>query len=103
MLVTGNINSSLPLILNQLKSVDLAFIDANHTYKATMDYYQMIYTKCHAKSVLIFDDIYWSKEMTKAWLEIAKKPEVSVSLDTGKMGIILFRKEQIKEYFRIRL
>jgi len=54
-------------------------------------------------TILIFDDIYWSQEMTEAWREIYAQPEVTVSIDMYHWGLIFFRKEQRKEHFNIRM
>jgi hypothetical protein len=37
-----------------------------------------------------------------AWKEISAMPEVTVSLDLFQIGIVFFRKSQVKEYFTIR-
>ena len=57
----------------------------------------------HNDSVLIFDDIYWSKSMTEAWQQIKEHPKVTVSIDTFFWGLIFFRKEQKKQHFTIRV
>jgi len=57
----------------------------------------------HNNSIFIFDDIYWSQEMQKAWKEIQQHPEVRVTIDTFYWGLVFFRKEQAKEHFKIRV
>ena len=52
---------------------------------------------------MIFDDIYWSAEMTAAWDEIASHEDVSVSIDTYQWGLVFFRKEQVKQHFVLRV
>ena len=54
-------------------------------------------------SFWIFDDIYWSKEMQEAWLEIKNHPKVTVTIDVFHFGIVFFREEQAKEHFKIRV
>jgi hypothetical protein len=54
-------------------------------------------------SVLIFDDIYWTADMTKAWEEIKTHPAVTLSIDLYKVGLIFFRKEnKQKEHFCLK-
>lgn len=84
-------------------SPDCVYIDGNHTKKDTLKYFYKILPSVHNDTLLIFDDIYWSKGMTEAWKEIAAHPEVTVSIDGFFWGMIFFRKEQKKESFTIRL
>ena len=44
-----------------------------------------------SKTVIIIDDINYSKEMAEAWKEIKLHPKVSVSIDIFRMGILFFR------------
>jgi hypothetical protein len=41
--------------------------------------------------------------MEAAWEEIKTHPEVRVSIDTFFLGLVFFRKEQVKQHFTIRL
>ena len=85
------------------KKWDLIFIDGHHDEKATVSYFEVLINNIHNDSVMIFDDIYWSKGMTKAWEKILLDPRVTLSIDTFKWGFLFFRKEQQKEHFTIRL
>jgi hypothetical protein len=49
----------------------------------------------------VFDDIYWSKEMTEAWQEIKQHPKVNVTIDIFEMGLVFLRTEQPKQHFKI--
>lgn len=82
---------------------DLAYIDGNHSYEATLKNFELLLPHKHNHSIFIFDDIYWSPEMQKAWQEIQQHPEVSVTIDTFHWGLVFFRKEQAKEHFKIRV
>ncbi len=82
---------------------DCVYIDGNHNKEDTLNYFEKLLPLVHNDTVLIFDDIYWSKEMTAAWKEIAVHPKVTVSIDTFYWGLVFFRKEQEKESFTIRL
>ena len=103
-LVTGNFDETLPVIVNQLHSpIDFAFIDGNHRYQPTIKYFQQILAKTNADSIVILDDIHWSKEMEKAWKEVQLNPLVTMTIDLFFIGIVLFRKEfKVKQYFSIR-
>ena len=68
-----------------------------------MQYFNSLLEKVNEQSVLIFDDIYWSAEMEKAWNEIKNHPKVTLSIDLFFLGVVFFRKEnKQKEHFMIR-
>jgi predicted O-methyltransferase YrrM len=90
--VNGTFEDKLPMILENLDTVDLAYIDGNHTYQGTMSSYRMIKEKCHAHSIMVFDDIYWSSGMTQAWEEIKKDKDVIYTIDVFDYGFVFFDK-----------
>lgn len=94
---------ALPEILNEIPQLDIFYVDGNHQYQATLNYFKLALQKKHEQSVFIFDDINWNKEMQKAWEEIKNDPEVTLSIDLFFVGIIFFRKEQKqKEHFILK-
>lgn len=98
----GNFDSVLPEVLKELDKLDLVFFDGNHRKDPTMAYFRQCLSKTTEESVFIFDDIYWSPEMKEAWEEIKKHKEVTVTVDLFYLGIVFFRKEQVKQHFVIR-
>jgi len=101
--IEGNFDNSLPIIINQQSAIDFAFIDGNHRKEPTMRYFKEILQKTTMHSILVFDDIHWSKEMNEAWQNIKNHPSVTLSIDLFFIGIVFFRKEQIaKQHFIIR-
>jgi predicted O-methyltransferase YrrM len=89
--------------LLQDKKFDLVYIDGNHTYEATITYFNLLLEKTNENSILIFDDIYWTADMTSAWKEIKEHPKVTLTIDLYKMGLVFFRKEnKQKEHFCLR-
>lgn len=102
-IVEGNFDDILPPTLNKFSKIDFAFIDGNHRKEPTLNYFQQILLKTTAESILIFDDIHWSKEMEEAWETIKANALVTLSIDLFFIGIVFFRKEQKeKEHFTIR-
>lgn len=99
------INKDFKLAISELKSksFDLVFFDGNHQKESTLQYFNTLLTTAHNDSLFIFDDIYWSKEMTEAWETIKQHPKVTVTIDTFFWGLVFFRKEQHKEHFKIRV
>lgn len=92
-LIYGNFDITLPVILKQLMRVDFAFIDGNHKKDATLNYFNQILNKSNKNTVLVFDDIHWSMQMTEAWEDIKSHQKVTASLDFYSFGIILFDKK----------
>ena len=102
-LIEGNFDYTLPSVIDQLSSVDFAFIDGNHRLEPTKNYFRWLSAKAGNDSIFIFDDIHWSKEMEQAWNHILGDPAVTCSIDLFFTGIIFFRKEFIqKQHFKIR-
>lgn len=101
-LLNHPIDQALDHIFNRVNRLDLILFDAHHTYDATMDYYHRCKSHIHEHSVLIFDDIHWSKEMTQAWDQIRQEVEVTLTIDLFDIGIVFFRKELEKEDYVLR-
>jgi len=99
------INEEFQKAINNLKdhSFDLVFFDGNHQKDKTLQYFETLLPLIHNDTLFIFDDIYWSKEMTEAWEQIKQHPKVTVTIDTFYWGLVFFRKEQNKEHFTIRV
>jgi len=100
--IAGNIDYTLPTTLDTLETIDFAFVDANHRYEPTLRYFEHILSKSHEDTVIIFDDIYWSKEMQKAWQDIVSHPQVMISIDLFWMGMVFLRKKQPKQHFILK-
>lgn len=99
----GHFNELFPNILSDIDVLDLLYVDGNHSYEATINYFNLALTKKNTQSIFIFDDINWSTEMQKAWKEIYSNSEVTLSLDFFYFGIVFFRKEQLeKEHFSLK-
>lgn len=90
----------LQVIDNQ---VDVAFVDANHTYASTCAYFNMLAEKVHEKSVIIVDDIHHSEEMERAWKEICADTRVTSTMDLYQMGLVFFDQHYWKRNYRMIL
>jgi predicted O-methyltransferase YrrM len=89
--------------LDKLTTVDFAFVDGNHRQEPTERYFQQILTKINNDSIIIFDDIHWSREMEQAWETIKKHPSVCCTVDLFFIGIVFFREEfRENQHFKIR-
>ena len=102
-LIEGNFDQSLPNYLQSVSTIGIAYVDGNHRYEPTMQYFNLLLTKSDEHSIFIFDDIHWSSEMEKAWAEIKVDARVSLTIDLFYVGIVFLRKEQKEqEHFIIR-
>ena len=93
-LVTGNFEDTLAETLAGMEQVDFAFLDGNHRYEPTIRYFNAVLEKSHANTVIVLDDIHWSKEMEAAWEEVKKHPSVTLTVDLFYIGLVFLRKEQ---------
>ena len=99
--VIGNIDDTLPK--HCPKHVDLAFIDANHTYEATLRYVRQLLPTMAEHSILVVDDIYHSPEMERAWRDIQVLPEVTSTIDCYYIGLVFFNKHYIRKHYKMRI
>lgn len=81
---------------------DLIFVDGHHDGKATIDYMQQLEIHSHNDTIFILDDIRWSDGMYEAWNELRNSDKYNVSIDLFRMGILIPRKQQVKEHFVLR-
>ncbi|MBA4849919.1 O-methyltransferase [Emticicia sp. BO119] len=101
-IIVGDLYNTLGIQLEKIGKIDFAFFDANHRYEPTVNYFEKCLSKIHEDTCFVFDDIYWSEEMKKAWEHIINQPQVSISIDIFWIGIVFFRKKQQKQHFVLR-
>lgn len=102
-LIVGNFDDTLSRHLNKIETIDLAFVDGNHRKKPTIRYFNILLKKINFSSIIIFDDIHWSREMEEAWKIIKDHPAVTLSIDLFFIGIVFFRNDfKCKQHFVIR-
>mgnify|MGYP003945420827 CR=1 FL=1 len=101
-LQVGNFDEILPGTIAAHPQLDFVYIDGNHRKDATLNYFKWCLPKVSENSLLIFDDIYWSKGMKEAWEEIKAHPQVTVTIDLFWIGLVYFKKGQAKEHFKIK-
>ena len=88
---------------SEIDRVDVAFLDANHTYLHTYEYFTTLAKKIHAKSVIVVDDIHHSEEMEKAWKKICADERVTSTMDLYQMGLVFFDQHYWKRNYTMRL
>lgn len=102
-IVEGNFDDKLEAVLSKFESLDFVFVDGNHRKEPTERYFHQLLPKLHNDSILVFDDIHWSREMEDAWETIKNHPAVRCTVDLFFIGIVFVRKEfKEKQHFQIR-
>lgn len=102
-LIEGNFEETLSANLNNIKNVDLLFIDGNHLKNATLRYFDFFLQRSTTGSIFIFDDIHWSKDMEEAWKIIQQHNTVTLTIDLFFIGLVFFSNNfKAKQHFTIR-
>jgi predicted O-methyltransferase YrrM len=102
-MIEGNIDATLPQIINSLEKIDYVFFDANHRMEPTLRYFEICLQKAHNDTVFVFDDIHWSGEMEQAWEKIKAHDQVMITVDMFFVGLVFLRKNQPKQHFKLRI
>ena len=87
-LVHKDIDEFLIDCLSQKAQFDFIYVDANHTYEATLNYFTQLKQLWVSGSVMIFDDIHWSVEMHRAWKEIVRNCGESLVIERFNLGMV---------------
>lgn len=96
----GDIDHLLPEMLNSLNpKIDLVYADANHTYEASIEYFNIILPYLTTQSIYIMDDIHWSAGMKNAWEELKLRKEVTSSIDLFDAGLLFFNPDFQKQHY----
>ncbi len=98
----GDFEDHLQKLNDGRYSPSLVFVDGNHSKEPVLRYFSLLKELLTPDSVIVFDDINYSSEMSEAWNEIKSDPQVSVSIDIFRMGLVFFRTGMVKQDFIIR-
>jgi predicted O-methyltransferase YrrM len=102
-IIAGNFDDTFDPGLKKIPRVDLLFIDGNHRFEPTLNYFLAAVPKIHNDSIVVLDDIYWSDEMQQAWQKIKQHESVRCTIDLFQFGLIFFRKEFMeREHFILK-
>lgn len=86
----------------QTESFDFAFYDIKNNDSLTLSEFINHLKYFHNNSIVAVNNIHQSKEMEEVWRKIITQKEVTISIDLFFIGLVFFRKEQVKENFIIR-
>lgn len=101
-IATGAFEKTLPAALQNLQSLDFVFFDGNHRPEPTLQYLEACLSFAHDKTVLVFDDAYWSPGMTHAWEQIKQHPRVTLTVDLFDLSLAFINPEfREKQHFQV--
>lgn len=83
--------------LKGYKTIDFLFFDGNHRSNALVSYYHKLKPLLHSSSIVIIDDIYWSKDMEEGWIKLTNLPEITQSVDCYHFGLLFFNPDFIEK------
>lgn len=101
--ITGDFEDTLSPLLNELSSLEYAFIDGHHQQEPTLRYFEQLMGKLSPEGCIVMDDIYWSEGMQNAWKTIINDSRVSLSIDLFHMGVVFIRPGVEKQHFNLRV
>lgn len=100
--VTGNFDDVLEDVLKKSGEIGLVYIDGNHRSEALLRYIDQIYKYINEDTIIIVDDIHYSRDMEYGWNCLKESNSVVISIDVRQMGLLFFRKGIKKQNFVIR-
>ena len=87
--ISGRFQDTLDGVLQSNQPIDYVYIDGHHDEIATIKYFTQILPFLNEHSIIILDDISWSKGMNRAWEIIKRNEKVKVSIDLKRIGVCL--------------
>ena len=83
----GLFDQTLEAALEDVPSIDLAFLDGNHRYEPTVRYFEIVTEKAGDRCLVVLDDIRLSEGMRRAWRDIRRHPGVAIAVDLYSMAL----------------
>ncbi len=99
--VVGNIHETLPQLLRQQGQLDFVYLNTSGKENVLNWFYQCL-AKANESSLFVLSNMYDTDDMKDAWTEIKNNEQVQVTVDLFYLGLVFFRKEQVKQHFLIR-
>ena len=99
--VEGRIEDTL--YNNARAKLDFVYVDANHTYEATMEYVHFLLDRMSPKGIVVVDDIHYSREMCRAGEELKNDKRVTSSMDLFHVGLLFVNPYYMKRHYTISL
>lgn len=97
----GNIDDTLSKRARE--GLDVVYVDANHTFEATMRYVDFLLPRMNGKGVMVIDDIHHSEQMEQAWNALKDNVRVTTSMDLYHVGLLFVDPHYLKRHYRIKV
>ncbi len=98
----GLFEEILPNIIKNISFPFLVFIDGNHRYEATVNYFHRFGEILRENCCIIVDDIHWSEEMERAWIKICTHARSTICLDFFYFVVVFFKENTQKTLYKLR-
>lgn len=95
----GNFIAELQQVLKDNAVFDMIFIDGEQREKKTFEYFELCLNNINEDSFIIINDIHLSADKEADWEKICQHPQVSISIDLFKFGLVFFRTGIPKQNF----
>lgn len=80
----GRIEDLIPdIVQSAAPGPDFAFVDAEHTWQATMGYHRLLSECVSPGAIVVFDDIGWSPDMRRFWSDVVRDPRITDAVSLG--------------------
>lgn len=87
----GRIEDIAPPLAAERGPFDMAFIDAMHTYEATLGYHELFAAHCSPGAVAVYDDCNWSEDMQRFQKRLIADPRIVASaLINGRWAVVRY-------------
>lgn len=86
-----------------LKAAQQAPFDFIYLDNLAEDILSIYKDKIHNDSMILVENIHRTKDTTSLWEVLKQNEMVTASIDMFHCGVLFFRKEQVKEHFKVRI
>jgi predicted O-methyltransferase YrrM len=84
----GDIDETLPGVLERAAPIDYAMLDAEHTESATVRHFEAVAPHLAGGAIVVLDDITSTEGMRAAWRRVVAHPRVSLAVPLRRIGIV---------------
>ncbi len=82
---------------------DFVFIDGDHRGASLLHYIDILMDNAARDCCIVIDDIYWSQDMNRAWLQLIEDQRFGISIDLFDFGLLFKGKSLVKQHFDLRI
>ena len=84
----GDIDETLPGVLERVAPIDYAMLDAEHTESATVRHFEAVAPHLADGAVVVLDDITATEGMRRAWQRVIAHPRVALAVPLRRIGVV---------------